>query len=201
MSIHWYLIWGNKTWTSCNSWILRINLIWSYFIILMYFLFWTPSIFLVISILIFYVLFHLILVLRLNQFLKKPRTLYLFIYLFIAISWAAPVAYGSSQARGQIRAIAAGLCHSHSHVGSELQSATYLHHSSWQHGILNTLSEARDRTRILKDTSWVLYHWTTTGAPLFANFLNISQLHPLLSISSTTFIHLHSTLSSLLGDP
>ena len=35
---------------------------------------------------------------------------YLFIYLFRA----APVAYGGSQARGQIRSLAAGLRHSHS---------------------------------------------------------------------------------------
>ena len=32
-----------------------------------------------------------------------------------------------------------------------------LHHSSWQHRILNPLSEARDRTCILIDTSWVCY--------------------------------------------
>ena len=31
-----------------------------------------------------------------------------------------------------------------------------LHHSSWQHWILNQLSEARDRTCILKDTIRVL---------------------------------------------
>ena len=31
-----------------------------------------------------------------------------------------------------------------------------LYHSSWQHRILNPLSEARDRTRILMDTSEVL---------------------------------------------
>ena len=32
---------------------------------------------------------------------------------------AAPMAYGSSQARGQTGAAAAGLCHSHSNRGSE----------------------------------------------------------------------------------
>ena len=32
----------------------------------------------------------------------------------------APMAYGISQARGQIGATAVGLCHSHSNVGSEL---------------------------------------------------------------------------------
>ena len=32
-----------------------------------------------------------------------------------------------------------------------------LHHSSWQRWILNPLSGARDRTRVLKDTSQVHY--------------------------------------------
>ena len=43
----------------------------------------------------------------------------LFVCLFclFAISWAAPMAYGGSQARSRIRAVAAGL--SHSNVGSE----------------------------------------------------------------------------------
>ena len=60
-------------------------------------------------------------------------------------------------------------------VESELQLPTYftatvspdlshtcdLHHSSWQHCILNPLSEDKDRTLILMDTSWVCYHWST----------------------------------------
>ena len=33
-----------------------------------------------------------------------------------------------------------------------------LHHSTWQGQILNTLSEARDQTHNLMDTSWVCYH-------------------------------------------
>ena len=33
-----------------------------------------------------------------------------------------------------------------------------LHHSSWQCWILNPLSEARDRTRILMDTNQIHYH-------------------------------------------
>ena len=37
-----------------------------------------------------------------------------------AISRAAPVAYGGSQARGLIRAVAAGLHQNHSNTGSEL---------------------------------------------------------------------------------
>ena len=38
---------------------------------------------------------------------------------FFSFFRAAPAAYGSSQARGQIRAAAAGLRHSHSHAESE----------------------------------------------------------------------------------
>ena len=56
-------------------------------------------------------------------------------------------------------------------VESELQLSAYttatatqdpshdcvLHHSSWQHWILNPLTEARDGTRVLMDTGWVHY--------------------------------------------
>ena len=40
-------------------------------------------------------------------------------FLFSLLFRATPTAYGGSQARGQIGAIAAGLHHSHSNVGSE----------------------------------------------------------------------------------
>ena len=45
--------------------------------------------------------------------------IYLFIYLVFLSFRATPVAYGGSQARSQIGAVAAGLHHSHSNVGSE----------------------------------------------------------------------------------
>ena len=41
------------------------------------------------------------------------------ILFFFFISWAAPAAYGGSQARGPIGAVAAGLRQSHSNEGSE----------------------------------------------------------------------------------
>ena len=49
-----------------------------------------------------------------QRVLKKKKslvTLYVsvFFWLFFAISWAAPAAYGGSQARGRIGAVAAGL--------------------------------------------------------------------------------------------
>ena len=53
---------------------------------------------------------------------------------------ATPMAYGSSQARGQIKTVPAGRYHSCSNAN--------LHHQ-----IFNPLSAARDQTRILMDTS------------------------------------------------
>ena len=41
------------------------------------------------------------------------------IFFFFLLFRAAPTAYGSSQARGRIRATAAGLCHSHNNAGSK----------------------------------------------------------------------------------
>ena len=42
-----------------------------------------------------------------------------FYFCLFMISWAAPAAYGGSQARGQIGAVATGLRQSHSNAGSE----------------------------------------------------------------------------------
>ena len=66
--------------------------------------------------------------------------IYLFIFLFIIIIFrAAPAAYRSSQAWGQIEAADASL-----------------YCSLQQHWILNPLSEARDQTHVLMHTSQVL---------------------------------------------
>ena len=47
--------------------------------------------------------------------------LFVVVVVIVAISWAAPAAYGGSQARGRIGAVATGLRQSHSNVGSELR--------------------------------------------------------------------------------
>ena len=49
----------------------------------------------------------------------------------------------SSQARGRIRAVAAGLSHSYGNAGSPSHVCD-VHHSSEQHQILNPLSKGRD---------------------------------------------------------
>ena len=50
---------------------------------------------------------------------KKKCFFFFFFFFFFCLLRSTPVAYGSSHARGQIRAAAAGLCHSHSNTGSE----------------------------------------------------------------------------------
>ena len=58
--------------------------------------------------------------------------------------------YGGSQARGLIGAVA----------------AADLHHSSQQRQILNPLSEARDRTSVLMDTSQICFRRAMMGTPI-----------------------------------
>ena len=80
---------------------------------------------------------------------KCEHSLFFHFYFFLSFLsfWAAPAAYGGSQARGLIVTEAASLCQGHSKAGSEPHLP--LHHSSRQCRILNALSKARDRTRNL----------------------------------------------------
>ena len=70
-------------------------------------------------------------------FLNYADVLYLFIF---DLSRAAPTAYGGSQARGLIGAVATGLHHSHSNGGSELR----LRPTPQVTAMPDPLSEARD---------------------------------------------------------
>ena len=63
---------------------------------------------------------------------------------------ATPEVYGSSQARGQIRAVAAGC--TTATATQDPSQIWELHHSLWQHRIFNSLSKARDQTHILTET-------------------------------------------------
>ena len=69
-------------------------------------------------------------------------------FFFFCLFRAAPMAYGSSQARGWIGAVAASL-----------------HQSSWQHPVLNPTSKAKDWTWALMDASKICFCWATMGTP------------------------------------
>ena len=128
------------------------------------------------------------------------------------------MAYGSSQARGLIRAIAVGLPHSPSNSGPKpcLQPTPQLMATP----ILNTLSEARDRTHILMNTRQVCYHWAMMGEPRWAfisremtpvsfctaqpSSAKFPGILPLLMFSHACAFaeprHLHSRSSSWFGE-
>ena len=73
-------------------------------------------------------------------------------------------------------------------VKSELQLLAYatampdvscvcdLHHSSQQYWSPELLSEARDWTHILMDTSWIHFHCTTRGTPPVIFKINIKAI-------------------------
>ena len=71
----------------------------------------------------------------------------IFSFFFFAISRAASMAYGGSQARGVIGAVAT--CLHQNHSNRDPSRVCNLHHSSRQRGIPKPLSKARDRTRNL----------------------------------------------------
>ena len=77
---------------------------------------------------------------------------------------AAPAAYGSSWARGQIRAAAEVYTTATGNAGSEpyLQPTCSLQKPQ----IFSPLKEARDQILILTDIG-SLTRWATTGTPLF----------------------------------
>ena len=105
--------------------------------------------------------------------------LIIIIFLFFGLFRAALMAYGSSQARGQIRAVAAGLRHSYSNPRSKprLQPTPQLTTMP----ILNPLSEARDGTYILKDASQIVPA-EPGGVPEFLSSRNSRNMEFLESV-------------------
>ena len=91
----------------------------------------------------------------------------LFYFILVYCIWrAAPIAVacGGSQAQNWIRVIAASLHHSHSNARSKLHWQPTPHLQ--QHWIADPLSEVKDWTHILLDTSWICFHCVTTGTPI-----------------------------------
>ena len=98
-----------------------------------------------------------------------------FFYLFILLFRATPSAYGGSQAGGHIGAVATGLHHSYSNVGSEPHLRPTPQFMAMPDP--NPLREARDRTHILTDTSQVHYRWATAGTPYSTLLLNCWEMY------------------------
>ena len=89
-------------------------------------------------------------------------------FFFLCFFRATPVAYRGSQAKGQIWATAASLCHSHGNVRSKRFCELY--QNSWKCQIPDLLSKARDWTCILMDKSHIRFCCATMGIPEAFNF-------------------------------
>ena len=91
-----------------------------------------------------------------------------FCFCLFCLFRATSAAYGGSQARDPIRAMAASLHHSNTGPKPCLQPTPQL----TQCQVLNPLSKARDQTCVLMDASQIHFLWAMTGTPTF-NFLNL----------------------------
>ena len=87
--------------------------------------------------------------LNLSSSLSRRSPILFFVFVFVCFFRVEPVAHGGSRARGQIRDVATTTARPDPSLVCDL------HHSSRPCRILNPLSEARDRTWVLVDTSRV----------------------------------------------
>ena len=77
------------------------------------------------------------------------------------------------------------------------------HRSSQQPWILKPLSEARDRTCVLMDTSQIHFHWATMGTLFFFSFFSVDKKYldfnkELCEKSSNTFVKRRRNLGKML---
>ena len=93
---------------------------------------------------------------------------FIIIIIVICLFRVTPAAYGGSQARGPVWAVADGLPEPQQQQ-IWVASATYTA-AHGNAGILNPLSKARDRTWVLMDSSRICFHCTTVRTPKFACF-------------------------------
>ena len=93
------------------------------------------------------------------------------------------MANGHSWARGRIE------LQLQATVTMDLSCIFNLHHSSWQHQILNPLSEARDRTCILMNSSRICFQCATMGTPRISVLLMVTLDTPMYIVNNIELIN------------
>ena len=89
---------------------------------------------------------------------------------------ATPAAYGSSHARSRMgAAVEAYATATVTGIWARARATAYAA-ACWQCQILIPLSEARNQTRVLMDTSGFLTYWATTGTPCQALLCSLAWI-------------------------
>ena len=97
--------------------------------------------------------------------MQRTVLIFLFVCLVFCLFRVAAAAYGGSQARGLIGAVAAGLRQSHSNGQIQATSAIYTTAHSNAGSLLNPLNKARDQTYNFMVPSWIRFHCAEMGTP------------------------------------
>ena len=136
-----------------------------------------------------------------NLICKRPNLVILFFFFLFFFFSAAPAAYGSSQARGWIKAALQLPAHATATATRDPRPIFNLCCSSRQHGIPKPMIETRDQNWVLVDTSWVLNPLSHNGN--FQSFFHSTNFYwsatilgPLLSIGYKVLALLWSWNSS-----
>ena len=106
--------------------------------------------------------------------LKLQYSTICYTFFFFCFFMAIPREKAGSQARSQMKAVAADL--HHTTAKSDLSQVCKQHYSSWQCQILNPLSKAKDWTCVLMDPSQIHFHSTMTGTPCYVTFRLIKMV-------------------------
>ena len=106
--------------------------------------------------------------------LKRISILYFFQFFFFGLFRAAPAAYEGSQARSRILMEVWPLAYTTATATPDTRHVCNLHHISCQCWILNSLSEAGDRTYILMDASQI-HSTEPNGNSSFSKFFFVSM--------------------------
>ena len=112
-----------------------------------------------------------------------PTHFYIFIY-FLFVCFLGPHLWHMDVPGLEVEAELQLSAYAMATTNWNLSHVCDLHHSSWQHWIFNPLSEARDQTRTLMDTSWVPHCRATTGTPP-PPFLDLVLLHASQGMENT----------------
>ena len=119
---------------------------------------------------------------KLHSRLVSQSVIYLFVYLF---SFLGPYLWHMEVPRLGVKSELQLLVYATATATQDPSCICDVHHSSQQHQIPNQMSEVRDWTWILRDTSWIRFLCTTTG----------NSFHS--PLKGEKFISVYSELSNL----